>query len=207
MTKFLRSVLSLFLTFLLCALCLVSCSGQKEPYETEIVSVKLDNKGENIKIEATFDSEFVNEHKGEKVYLLVLNTPYTGRLGGTQSPAAPTKVKDKVDFEIPLYENNSTRIASSFVLALYSEATESDPASYVPVTGEAYISNPEKTAVNTSEVRHSASVKGITDYDTERSVYLGVSHMLIEVRIDKVLSGEYRKGAYCHNHNLSLIHI
>ena len=201
MTKFLRSVLSLFLTFLLCAFCLVSCSGQKEPYETEIVSVKLDNKGENIKIEATFDSEFVNEHKGEKVYLLVLNTPYTGRLGGTQSPAAQTKVKDKVDFEIPLYENNSTRIASSFVLALYSEATESDPASYVPVTGEAYINNPEKTAVNTSEVEHSASVKGITDYDIERSVYLGVSHMLIEVRIDKILSEEYREGAYCHNHN------
>ena len=204
MKRCLKTV-SLLLVLCVCMSCMFlmsGCSSKSENYKTEIISAKLDGKGQNIEIKATLDSEFVSSHKRQKVYLLSLDSTYNGSLGGsTQSPVAQSTVKDKVSFKIPLYENGKSKLASAFVLALYTEATEYNPASYVPITDTVYIENPESLATNTSDAKYISSVKGIYDLDSNRSGQMGVSHMPYELRIDKVLLKSYKPGAFSREYN------
>lgn len=83
-------IVSLLLVLSLCMSCVLlmsGCSNKTDNYKTEIISAKLDNKGQHIEIKATLDNEFVSSHKREKIYLLSLDSTFNGSLGGsTQSP-------------------------------------------------------------------------------------------------------------------------
>lgn len=180
-------------------LCLISCSGEDEPASTEILSVEIDKKGESIEIKATLDNEYTEGHKREKIYLIELETTsVASRLGGAV-PLDYTTVKEKIEFEIPLYEGGRSRLCSSFVIAEYSEGDESTPAAYVPITAAAYIENPEVLAKNSASIKDPASIKGLSPDDTNMAAHLGVSHALYEVRIDEILLEDYAPGAITHN--------
>ena len=59
--------------FILCVFLLVSCS--QGPYETEIASARI--KGDEIEINVTLDKTYIEEHRGDQVYLFALPSAYT----------------------------------------------------------------------------------------------------------------------------------
>lgn len=186
-TKFI-AFLALCLT-LICIAALVSC-GSKDITESNITSVKLKGKGENreVKIEVEFTDEFVSEHKGEKIYLIAKSSESSD----SYSPLAEGRVKSEMEFEIPFSEKGKDHLNTAFVCAVIEG--EGDARKFTPVTDEKYISNISDygTSVGRPSV---SSIKGLATDDMGQAAYLGVQHILLDVKIEDILLEGYKDGA------------
>lgn len=170
---------------------LASCSKKKEVIESNITSVELKGSGEKLEvsIKASFTEEFVEEHKGEKIYLIAKDL---GMDSDSYTPLDDTKVKDSITFEIPFAENGKTHLNTAFVCAIIEG--EGDSRQFTPVTDEMYIQN--LSILGGGASRPSVStIKGLATDNIGHATYLGVEHVLLEVRIDKVLLEKYEDGA------------
>ncbi len=170
---------------------LSSCSKKNEVVESNITSVELKGSGDKLEvcIKASFTEEFVDEHKGQKLYLIAKDLS-----GNSQSytPLDETRVKDSVKFEIPYAENGKTHLNTAFVCAIIEG--EGDSRQFTPVTDAMYIQNTSKLGQGASRPSVS-SIKGLATDDAGHALYLGVEHILLEVRIDKILLEGYEDGA------------
>lgn len=181
--------LSVLCLAFICIFSLVSCSS-KEITESNITSVKLKGKGENreIKIEAEFTDEFVSQHKGEKIYLIAKGS----EASGSYSPLAEARVKSEIKFEIPFSEKGKDHLNTAFVCAIVEG--EGDARKFTPVTDERYITNITDygSAVSRPTV---SSIKGLATDDIGHASYLGVQHVLLDVKIENILLEGYEDGA------------
>ena len=172
------------------AVTMASCS-KKEVIESNITSVEIKGSGENreVRIKASFTEEFVEEHRGQKLYLIAKDL---GSDSQSYTPIDETRVKDTVKFEIPFEENGKTHLNTAFVCAIVEG--EGDSRKFTPVTDEMYIQNISELGDGAS--RPSVpSIKGLATDDIGHALYLGADHILLEVRIDKVLLEGYEQGA------------
>ena len=170
---------------------LSSCSKKEEIVDSNITSVELKGKGEKleVRIKASFTDEFVEEHKGEKIYLIAKDLSESAE---SYTPLAETKVKNNVKFEIPYAKNGKTHLNTAFVCAIIEG--EGDSRQFTPVTDEKYIQN--ISTLGSGASRPSVSnIKGLATDNIGHASYLGVDHILLQVRIDKVLLEEYEEGA------------
>ncbi len=173
------------------AVMLSSCSKKGDVVDSNITSVELKGSGEKmeVRIQASFTDEFVEEHKGEKIYLIAKDLSASAE---SYTPLAETKVKSSVKFEIPFEENGKTHLNTAFVCAIIEG--EGDSRQFTPVTDERYIQNISKLGSGAS--RPSAStIKGLATDNIGHASYLGADHLLLEVRIDKILLEDYEDGA------------
>lgn len=175
------------------ALMLSSCSGKGDIADSNITSVELKGSGDKmeVKIQASFTEDFVEEHKGEKIYLIAKDMTSSAE---SYTPLAETRVKSSIKFEIPFEENGKNHLNTAFVCAIIEG--EGDARQFTPVTDERYIQNISKLGGGAS--RPSAStIKGLATDNIGHASYLGVDHLLLEVRIDKILLEGYEDGAVC----------
>ena len=170
---------------------LASCSKKQEVIDSNITSVELKGSGDKleVRIKASFTEEFVEQHKGEKIYLIAKD------LGGNSQSYTPldeAKVKSSVKFEVPFEENGKTHLNTAFVCAIIQG--EGDSRQFTPVTDEMYIENISKLGQGVSRPSVS-SIKGLATDNIGHASYLGTDHILLEVRIDKILLESYEDGA------------
>lgn len=186
--------LKIFICICLIIICVgifSSCAKKGDVVESNITSVELKGSGEKmeVRINASFTDEFVEEHKGEKIYLIAKDL---GNSAEAYTPLAETKVKGSVKFEIPFAENGKNHLNTAFVCAIIEG--EGDARQFTPVTDEKYIENISKLGSGAS--RQSVStIKGLATDDIGHASYLGVDHILLEVRIDRILLESYQENA------------
>lgn len=181
----------LIITIATFSLLFTSCGGSSDVTISEISTAKIKGSGDNrkVKIEANFTQDFVDRHKGEKIYLIAKNSIGDS---ATYSPVAEAKVKTSVDFEIPFAENGKNHLCSAFVCAIVEG--EGDARQFTPVTDEKYISNISDMG-STVSLPSTSSIKGLQSDDLSHASYLGAQHILLEVRLDNVLLESYQKDA------------
>ncbi len=176
---------------ILCAvLMLGACAKKSDIKSSDIVSVEIKGKDENrtVKVKAEFTEEFVEEYKGEKVYLIAKGVGEAQ----TYSPIDEAKVKSKVEFEIPYEENGKNHKNTTFVCVVLDGSGEA--RRFKPVTSEKCITN--ISTLGQSASRPSTSnIKGLATSDIGHASYLGVQHVLIDIRADRLLLSEYKSGA------------
>ncbi len=175
----------------ICVGLLSSCGKKGDVVDSNITSVELKGSGEKmeVRINASFTDEFVQEHKGEKIYLIAKDI---GGNAEAYTPLAETKVKSSVKFEIPFEENGKNHLNTAFVCAIIEG--EGNSRQFTPVTDERYIQNISKLGSVVSRPSVS-TIKGLAADDIGHASYLGVDHILLEVRIDKVLLESYQENA------------
>ena len=180
--------------FILCAFLLVSCS--QGPYETEIASARI--KGDEIEINVTLDKTYIEEHRGEQVYLFALPSAYTDDISD-HILIGSSSVKASMDFYVPVEKDGYSLISSAFVL-VEEISTDENGASgvYAAVTAPKYIKNPEKGADYSSSPSEKSAIKGLQPTDVFEAEYFGAEHVLFEVDIAKAVLAEYEEGAVNH---------
>ncbi len=197
----LTRIFCLTMIFLLCIPALSGCGeSADEPVKTEITSALIDNKAENIKVEATFSEEFVSANKKEKIYIFALDTPLLSeKISTDKTPIDDKTVKSKLKFEIPLSNGRKNRLNSAIVLATYVEQTADSPAYYKAIANAFYVQNPEKLSSGASGGEYPSSIKGISTTDVGEASFLGASHILIDVWLDEILLQEYQSGSVTYD--------
>ena len=182
----------IFALALVCAIFVLSaCSKKADVNESSITSVEVKGSGEKreVRIKASFTEEFVEEHKGEKIYLIAKDI--SGK-AESYTPLDEVKVKSSVKFEIPFETNGKSHISTAFVCAIIEG--EGDARQFTPVTDECYITNISELGESASRPSVS-TVKGLATSDIGHATYLGADHILLTVRIDKILLEKYEQGA------------
>lgn len=180
---------SAFILLVLCAVLVFSACGKKENIESsDIASVALKGSGENrkVEIEAKFTEKFVEDNKGKKLHLVTKSEDGDG----TYISLGETKVKENVKFEIPYGQNGKNYLNSAFMCAVEDEST----GTFTPVTNEKYITNISDMGDKVT-LGATSSIKGLATDNIGHANYLGVQHILLEVRIDEVLLKGYKKNS------------
>ena len=174
-----------------CALTLASC--ESEDLETEIASVQIQKDKTTVKLEITLDKSYVENHSGEKLYVIAL--PYADASARSADVIGEIKVKDKQSYKLDLYDANGfSRISSAFAVA------ERSDNGYVAITEPQYISNPEALASASAAAQSVSGIKGMELSDAYGQEFVGASHALVETRIDELMLTEYRKDAVKFNY-------
>jgi hypothetical protein len=187
----LLSMLTVVALALCCALVFASC--ESEELETEIVSAQIQKNKTTVKLEITLDKAYVENHSGEKLYVVAL--PYADAPLSVADVLGEIKVKDKQSFKLDLYDGNGfSRMSSAFAVA------ESSGNSYVTITEPQYVSNPEALASVSVAPQSVSGIKGMELSDSYGQEFLGASHALVEVEIDELMLTGYQKNAIKFNY-------
>ena len=194
--KIKRIFRAIVLLTLIIASALLICSCSQTPEQTGIYEVTIKNNKQVVRLKAFLEDQYVEEHKGESVYLLALTTPYTVELDDSAIVLAEGKVKGKLTFEFKLNdENYGTHLSRAFVLARKSSNADETDSEYIAITDAAYISNPEVLATNKVKPVTPSGIKGISSDDVYEAAYLGAEHILLEAYINDILLYEYQPQA------------
>lgn len=183
----------LIISAVFCVILLASCS--QEPSETEISSARI--KGDEIEINVTLDKTYIDEHRGEKVYLLALPSAYTNEIGD-YTLVGTSSVKASMDFYVPLEKDGHSLTSSAFVLVADTAGDNGVSGVYTAVTAPKYVKNPEKGAEYTDSPLEKEAIKGLQPTDVFDAEYFGAEHVLFEVDIADVMLAEYEEGAINH---------
>lgn len=190
--KKLLTVILLVCMALTLAFALSSCSDENA--ETEMISVTVKKDKENVQLKATLDSVYVQNHKGEKLYVLALPTSDTSYIPANVDVVGEVKVKADVKLNFSLYdEDGFSRLSKAFVIA------EKTDYSYAPITGAMYVHNPEILAEKQSIAPEVSDIKGINTSDVYDAHLAGASRTLFTVDMSVFMLDEYKDGAIKYN--------
>jgi hypothetical protein len=180
---------------LICLTALVGCAN--EPEKCEIVSASLSKNGESVTLKATLTDSYIQEHKGEKVYLIAVDSCYNQLIVGGEMLESG-RLRNNLSFKFDLEDGlGKSLISSAFVVA----RMEGDSGEYVAVTEAEFISNPEILATNGRRAFDSKSIKGLASSDVYAAEMLGAEHIVFEIELDKLLLPAYEEGAVNHVYN------
>jgi hypothetical protein len=183
-------LLTVVLLALCCVLAFAAC--ESEELDTEIVSLQIQKDKTTVKLELTLDKSYVENHSGEKLYVIAL--PYADASLSGAEVLGEIKVKDKQSFKFDLYDTNGfSRITSAFAVA------EKSGAGYVILAKPQYIGNPEALAAVSVAPQNVSGIKGMGLSDAYGQEFLGVDHALVEVQIDDLMLTGYQKDAIKFN--------
>ena len=187
-----------FVILLLCLVAMVSCATA--PTQNDILSAEIGRKGEHITLKATLTDEYIAEHKGEKIYLLALNSYHNGDIDDYQIVGS-SKLRNNLVFRFDLESDAGTSLLpSAFVLARLSDGDE-ETGSFIAVTDGEYVSNPTVLSQSGKRPTEHASLKGLATSDVYVAELTGAEHILIELEINKILLSTYKEGAINHVYN------
>ena len=168
---------------------LASCA--KGPVDPDTVKASLTSK-DKIQVTVCPDPDLLERYKGEsELYLFALRPGQSlddaNYQGGGVSPLAKKKAADRLDFDFSLTENgNASLLTCRFVGAF----VDSGSNRFVQATSfPAYVSNPELLGEgNRPERNDPASMKGLAPAEDTDAVLLGVSHAIIDIKLDEYLT-------------------
>ena len=168
---------------------LSSCA--KGPVDPDTVKATLASK-DKIQVTICPDTDLLDRYKGEsELYIFALKPGQSladaNYQGGGVSPLTKKKAADRLDFEFPLNGNGSTSLlACRFVGAFFDSGSNR----FVQATSfPAYVSNPELLGEgNRPEKKEPLSIKGLAAVEDTDAVSLGVSHAVIDIRLDEYLT-------------------
>lgn len=176
-------------------LVLAACTSNADK-KTEIISIEIKNDKLTARLNATVDSQYVESHSGQELYLISLPTPYVEDIGADADVIGSARVASSVTFNFSLRDSNGfSRLSKAFVLA------EKSGSSYVAVTEAAYIKNPEMLSQGKIDKAATSGIKGIASADLYESEYLGAEHILIKISMGDFILEGYESGAVPFNHN------
>ncbi len=191
------------LSFLLCLCLLVplaaslfACSSEPAT-ENRMTAVVLE-KGE-IRAEAVLTKGFLDGYTEKKVYLFELPSVYSTDADLYElDPVAEVRPKATVKFTLSPYDGVRSRLHSSYLVASYDPATRR----YTPLTTPMSLSNPEAMAdyAPSPEVGES-SIKGLISDHPADAVRLGISHTVVDVRMDRLILSAWQEGAVSYIYN------
>lgn len=168
---------------------LASCA--KGPVDPDTVKASLVSK-DKIKVTVCPDPDLLERYKGEsELYLFALRPGQSlddaNYQGGGAASLARKKAADRLDFELSLNENGSASLlACRFVGAFVDRGSNR----FVQATSfPAYVSNPELLGEgNRPERKAPLSIKGLAPVEDTDAVLLGVSHAIIDIKLDEYLT-------------------
>lgn len=179
--------IAFFSIFLFCIMLFCTLTAYAREVETDFGAVHTaavinEKKPEEIHITLTPGESFLNQKKGETLYLFVLSPGDSVENLRTLSPAATKVVDDTVTFTV-IADDAGERYRAVYRLAL------GEGADY-HVVADAYVENPEVLAKNKSKHAAKASIKGLTVSQSLLSdaQLLGVSHAVIPIVMDRYLT-------------------
>jgi len=181
------------------------CSCGEDELDDGQLSVTLNSSGKKLKVTVVPDSSLLSDHEKDKLCLFSFEpgeSPEDGFEGKT--PIASKKADDTVKFKLSLKdENGLSRLYHGFAAAFYNE----DEDTYTLATSVAYIKNPYELSDNNEDYPKVKSIKGIcAEYDTD-AMDLGVSHVIIDIPIEKYVLAEGNSDAVCHNFGKNTVFI
>lgn len=185
------AILSLLIIFTL-VMPLASCSG-KEDIVTEIKSVELDKKGEEITLKATLEESYAKNHSKDTLYLLALpNADVDGSLEGARV-VDEVRAKKKMTFKFDLYDGVDSRASYGFVIA------EKNGSKYSAITEISYLENPEVLADGAKGGNGTSGIKGLATGDVFGAQMLGAEHIVLGARIDLIMLEGFEKNSVSYN--------
>ncbi len=172
---------------ILSAAVLVSCDGDEESV-TEILSARI--KDEEIKVTATLEKSYAEEHSSDTLYLLALQSMDRELSLDGAVLVGESRAKKKMTFEFSSCSGTGiSHVSSAFVLA---EKTESG---YAPITSLAYVENPEEISVKEVASVSSDGIKGYISDDAVGMKLLGADHLLIEAEMNELILEDYNSNS------------
>ena len=188
-----KRILCLLLLCLSVCLLLASCGKSDVAPGTAEVTVK--ENGKKMTVTVAPDAEDLEKYDDSRIYLFALEP---GRavseiIKGDAKPIDDKRAKSTVKFKLDTVDDDGkSRLYYGFIAAFFDSAVNK----FVPI-GEtvAYLSNPEVLSKNDADYVEQSSIKGINaKYDGD-AVALDVSHVIIDIPIDKYA----RTGASVNN--------
>ena len=179
---------------LISLIALVGCAS--EPEKCEILAASIAKGGENVTLKATLTDSYIQEHKGEKVFLIALDSCYDGMIN-EGAVLGSSRLRNNLSFKFEIEDDlGKSLLASAFVVARMEDNGE-----YVAVTEAEFISNPDILATSGWRAADSKSIKGLCSSDVYSAEMLGAEHIVFEIELDKLLLSTYEEGAVNHVYN------
>ena len=203
MTKLFTSMqvkkLFVCLAILLLPILLCFCSGEEERI-TEIKSAAVKKSGDKVKIEVTLSDEDLKAHKGEKLFLVSLESNNSS--DGVHI-VGKTKAKGQKVFNLKISEMNDAFLSSALALASQSVNETTGEVSYTLITAPKYIENVSAVASTNLAPHSSNEIKGIAGSDAITANSVGATKTIIDVSITDLMLPAYVNEAvnYVFNGN------
>lgn len=172
------------------------CSSEPAS-ENRVTSVLL-KKGE-ITVEAVLTRGFLDGYEEKKVYLFELPSFYSTDADLSElDPVGEAKPRPSVTFTLPAFDGVRSRMFSSYLVASY----DADTRAYTPLTPPVSLANPEAAAVYAPPADPAeTSIKGLISAYPADAVRLGVTHTVVEVRMEELILTGWEEGAVPYIYN------
>lgn len=168
---------------------------QKDKTENKVDSVTVSDDRKTIDISVTLSDSMAETYKGKKLYLFELYPYQTVENIGAFDPVDNKAIAgEKYSFSVSL-DINSEQLYARYLCAVLE-----DSGDYTVLTDARYIENYEKLADRSFEYPEAASKKGLTFQYIADAQYLGTSHTVLNVPINKYYTDNTEYGAafdYC----------
>jgi hypothetical protein len=178
-----------------------------KPTPTEfahITSCEIDSSGQ-IAIRGQMEGTWSDPAYYDNYLYLFELQPYQDDLTGRTDYCAWITKGDELSFQLALNQGRADdRLYSHFMVAVY------DGENYIPVSNDAYITNPEVLAKHTESYRNAQNKKGLliqtTDAMVSDAFELGVNHVNVNIAFQQLLGTgidyEYDGKTYHFNKEL-----
>lgn len=181
----------IFAAVLMLAALMILTSCSKGPVDPDTVKATLSSK-DKIRVTVCPDPDLLERYGGEsELYLFALQPGQSledaNYAGGGVSSLAKKKASDRLDFELPLISNGSVSLLNCRFVGAFADRASNK---FVMATSfPAYISNPELLGEsNRPERKDPLSIKGLASAEDTDAIFLGVSHAVIDIKLDEYLT-------------------
>ncbi len=196
-----RIALLILLCFCLLIPLLVTGCGNKAPVESNaLLSAIPDGKG-NIIVKAALTDTFLEAYTEKKVYLFEIPSAYTSDVDLEELvPVAEAKPKSHMTFELSLYDGVRSRLYSSFLLVAHNPTDGTYQALTSPLSVTDFSKITDK-ADKSADVAEHTSIKGLISDHPADAMRLGISHTVVDVRMDELILNGWQEGAVTYVYN------
>ncbi len=178
-----KRILWLLLLCLSVCLFLISCGKSDIAPGTAEVTIK--ENGKKMTVTVAPEPEALEKYDDSRIYLFALEPgrDLSDIIDGNAKPIDDKRAKSTVKFKLDTADDSGkSRLYYGFVAAFFDSSVNK----FVPAAETvAYLSNPEVLSKNNTDYTEQSSIKGINaKYDGD-AVALDVSHVIIDIPIDK----------------------
>ena len=171
LNRFKRTLSFLFIIALI--ICpLSACQKKVDPLAKSGFSALTLDKKNRIHAEITLDSQDLQEHAGQSIFLYELSPDEELPDLSTKDPLDGARISHSVTLSTNLTDGDRSRLYSRFY-AVFSDGS-------LLSTDGFWIENPQQLAANKSEFPWGNSQKGISIADANLAVELGSMHMMLD---------------------------
>ncbi len=167
------------------SLCLLLISCGKNDIAPGTAEVTVKENGKKMTVTVAPEPEYLEKYDDSRIYLFSLEPgrDLSDIINGNADPIDDKRAKNTVKFKLDTVDDDGqSRLYYGFIAAFFDSAVNKFVPAAETVT---YLSNPEVLSQNDTDYTEQASIKGINaKYDGD-AVALDVSHVIIDIPIDK----------------------